>query len=159
MTDSHIISVLVENEFGVLARVASMFAARGYNIDSLSVSPTLDPKISHIILITHGSPQIIEQIAKQLNRLIDVIEVRDLTGGNFLSRETVLVKVVSSQASPQQIIEKIGNPAVKFVQQGQEIIFELTDESQKVQDFLKKVESYGVTDLVKTGTIAMPRTK
>ena len=89
----HIISVLVENKFGVLARVAGLFSARGYNIESLSVAPTLDPTTSMITIVTVGDDRIIEQIMKQLNKVVEVLKVVDLTEMRFLDRETALIKV------------------------------------------------------------------
>lgn len=89
----HIISVLVENKFGVLARVAGLFSARGYNIESLSVAPTLDPTTSMITIVTIGDDRIIEQIMKQLNKVVEVLSVVDHTETDFLDRETVLIKV------------------------------------------------------------------
>ena len=89
----HIISVLVENKFGVLSRIAGLFSGRGFNIETLSVAPTLDPQISQMTIVTAGDDQIIEQITKQLNKLIDVIKVTDLTEKEFVEREMVIVKV------------------------------------------------------------------
>ncbi|MBF8296536.1 MAG: acetolactate synthase, small subunit, partial [Bacteroidetes bacterium] len=101
----HTISVLVENKFGAFNRVAGMFAAKGYNIDSLSVGPTEEEAISRMTIVTRGDDQIIEQITKQLNKLIDTIKVVDLTFENFVERELVLVKVQSTQSSRSEIMQ------------------------------------------------------
>ena len=95
----HIISTLVENKFGVLARVAGLFSARGYNIESLSVAPTLDPATSMITIVTVGDAQIIEQIIKQLNKVIEVLKVIDLTETDYVERETALIKINATQIS------------------------------------------------------------
>ncbi|MFO1518490.1 MAG: acetolactate synthase small subunit [bacterium] len=156
--NKHTISVLVENEFGVLARVSGMFAARGYNIDSLSVATTLDPKFSHITLVTSGSPEIIEQILKQLNRLIDVVKVQDLTGENFLNRETILAKVKADEKkSPDllKLIESYG--AEKVDSNASSLLLQLTGEGEKVEEFVKKLEPFGILKLIRTGTIAISR--
>src|SRR3970040_2359780 len=100
-----IISVLVENKFGVLARVAGVFSARGYNIESLSVAPTLDPTVSMITIVTVGDDRIIEQIIKQLNKVIEVLKVTDLTETSFLDRETALIKI---NTNPEHRDEAIG---------------------------------------------------
>jgi acetolactate synthase I/III small subunit len=158
MMEKHTISVLVENEFGVLARVSGMFAARGYNIDSLSVAPTLDPKISVMTIVTSGSPEIIEQIIKQLNRLIDVIQVRDLTGENFVSRETILVKVkISDKTRPDllQLAELFRSEVADANKNCMALQF--TGEKEKVESFLKLLEPFGVLELIRTGTIAIQR--
>jgi acetolactate synthase-1/3 small subunit len=158
VTQKHTISVLVENEFGVLARVSGMFAARGYNIDSLSVAPTLDPKVSHITLVTSGSEEIIEQITKQLNRLIDVIEVRDLTGENFVNRQTLLIKVKSSEENRREVLKLVELFKGEVVDSNRNsVILQLTEENEKVESFLKMIEPFGVLELVRTGTIAIPR--
>jgi len=158
MTNKHTISVLVQNEFGVLARVSGMFAARGYNIDSLSVAPTLDPMISHITMETSGSQEIVEQIIKQLNRLIDVVKVADLTGSQFITRETILVKVRIQEKNRAEVLKtgelfrcEVADAAKKSV------TFQLTGEKEQVESFLKLVEPYGVVELVRTGTIAISR--
>jgi len=158
MTNKHTISVLVENEFGVLARVSGMFAARGYNIDSLSVAPTLDPKVSHITLETSGSQEIVEQIIKQLNRLIDVIRVQDLTGSEFITRETILVKVKIHEKSRPEVVQ-VGELAhAELVDADKKTVtFQLTGEKEKVEGFLKLLEPFGVAELVRTGTIAIGR--
>ena len=158
MMEKHTISVLVENEFGVLARVSGMFAARGYNIDSLSVAPTLDPKVSIMTILTSGSPEIIEQIIKQLNRLIDVIKVQDLTGGNFITRETVLVKVKLSEKARPEILKTADLFKSELVDANKHFLsFQFTGEKEKVESFLKLLEPFGILELIRTGAIAIQR--
>ncbi len=154
----HTITVLVENEFGVLARVAGMFAARGYNIDSLVVAPTFDPKMSRITLVTTGSELIVEQILKQLNRLIDVVKVQDLTGENFISRETVLLKIKADQNFKVSLLEEIKSFHFEVVEDTSTFItLQLTGEKEKIDSFLKKIPSGGILELVRTGVIAIQR--
>ncbi|OGR30446.1 MAG: acetolactate synthase small subunit, partial [Desulfuromonadales bacterium GWC2_61_20] len=100
----HTISVLVENEFGVLSRVAGLFSGRGFNIESLSVAPTLDPSISRMTIVTTGDDQILEQITKQLNKLIDTIKVIDFTGADFVERELVLIKVTAEEGTRAEVL-------------------------------------------------------
>ena len=101
----HIFSVLVENKFGVLARVAGLFSGRGFNIDSLSVSETEDPNTSQMTIVTHGDEAIIEQIEKQLNRLIEVIRIKDITKENHVEREMILVKVAVDTAKRGEVLQ------------------------------------------------------
>ena len=158
MSNKHTISVLVQNEFGVLARVSGMFAARGYNIDSLSVAPTLDPMVSHITMETSGSQEIVEQIIKQLNRLIDVMRVADLTGSQFITRETILVRVKIQEKNRAEVLKTGELFRCEVADAGKKsVTFQLTGEKEQVESFLKLVEPYGVLELVRTGTIAISR--
>ncbi len=127
----HTFSVLVENKFGVLARVAGLFAARGFNIDSLAVSPTNDPTISHMTIVVNAPDErILEQIKKQLNKLVDTIKVQDLTGEDFIDRELVLVKVtVTTKTRPQN----------------------------KIHTLLELLKPFEIKEIVRTGRIAMSR--
>src|ERR1700683_2743333 len=99
----HIIAILLQNEAGALTRVAGLFSTRGYNIESLSVAPTHDPTVSRLTLVTKGSDQVIQQIANQLNKLVDVVEVLDMTGGEHLERELVLVQLRVDPAAPHTV--------------------------------------------------------
>ncbi len=154
----HTISVLVENEFGVLARVSGMFAARGYNIDSLSVAPTLDPKVSHITIETRGSDLIIEQILKQLNRLIDVIQVRDLTGSAFINLETLLIRIKRDRSTEAQVLKILESIHAEKVDENAEcFIFQITGEKEKVESLLQQLKPLGILELVRTGTLAISR--
>ncbi len=160
MSHKHTISVLVENEFGVLARVAGMFAARGYNIDSLSVAPTSDPRYSRMTILTSGSELIIEQILKQLNRLLDTVKVQDLTGESFISREMILVKVKSSTASESGVLTIAENYKAKVVDKSPEsITLEYTGEHEKVNSLLSELLPFGVLEDVRTGAVAIQKGK
>lgn len=159
MEKYHTISVLVENKFGVLARVAGLFCGRGYNIDSLNVSRTLDPQVSKMTIVTHGEKAIIEQIDKQLNKLIDVIKVTDLSGSNFLERELALIKVSGkTQEERVAIIQLSENFAGKVVNvQDDELCLEVSGESSRIDDFIKLVENYGIIEVARTGRAAVSR--
>jgi len=160
MSSKHTISVLVENEFGVLARVSSMFAARGYNIDSLSVAPTQDPRMSRMTILTTGSELIIEQILKQLNRLLDTVKVQDLTGESFISREMVLVKLKSNPESAPGLLKIAGNYAAKVVDQGDDYVtLEYSGEHERVNALLADLRPFGILEDVRTGAVAIQRGK
>ncbi len=160
MSHKHTISVLVENEFGVLARVSGMFAARGYNIDSLSVAPTADPRYSRMTILTTGSELIIEQILKQLNRLLDTVKVQDLTGENFMSREMILVKVKSNPESTSGITKIAENYGAKVVEQNPDFLtLEYSGEHEKVNALLADLKPFKILEDVRTGAIAIQRGK
>lgn len=160
MSSKHTISVLVENEDGVLARVSGMFAARGYNIDSLSVAPTQDPRFSRMTLVTTGSELIIEQILKQLNRLMDTVKGQDFTGENFISREMLLVKVKANADSTPGILEIAKNYSAKVVDQSPEYVtLEFSHEHEKVSALLADLSPFGIIEDVRTGAIAIQRGK
>ena len=157
-SDSHILSVLVNNRFGVLARVAGLFSGRNFNIDSLSVAETDDPKVSHMTIVTHGDAQIIEQIEKQLNRLIDVIKVRDLTAEHHVERELALVKVdcdTSERAEILQIVDIFRAKTVDVTPTN--LTIEVTGDEGKIRALLDMLHPYGIKQIVKTGKIAIIR--
>ena len=150
--------MLVENEFGVLARVAGMFAARGYNIDSLSVAPTEDPHISRMTILTTGSELIIEQILKQLHRLIDAVKVQDLTGENFINREILLVKIKTGSGKVEEVLTLAKRYEAKVVDQAPQCItLEYVGENEKVDALLVELKAFGILESVRTGTIAIQR--
>ncbi len=156
----HIISVLVQNEFGVLSRVAGLFSGRGFNIESLNVAPTLDPKISRITLVTSGDELIIEQIKKQLNKLINVIKVIDMNEvGNYVGRELVLIKV---SPKPNQKIDVINLTNVfrgKIVDATKNgFIIEITGDESKIEAFIDLIKPYGIREIARTGILALQRT-
>jgi acetolactate synthase-1/3 small subunit len=156
---SHIISVTVENKAGVLARIVGLFSARGYNIDSLSVAETEDPTISRMTLIVKGDDKILEQIYKQLNKLIDVIKVQDLTSEEFVARELVLLKVSSSNGSSRQEIMQLVNIfRAKIIDVGKKTLtIELVGSSPKVRAMIELLQAFGVKEIVRTGAIAISR--
>ncbi len=156
----HVISVLVQNEFGVLSRVAGLFSGRGFNIESLNVAPTLDPKISRITLVTVGDELIIEQIKKQLNKLIDVIKVIDMNEvGDFVGRELVLLKVTPK---PNQRIDVINLTNVfrgKIVDASKNgFVIEITGDENKIEAFIDMLKPFGLKEIARTGILAMQRT-
>jgi acetolactate synthase-1/3 small subunit len=148
----HIISVLVENKFGVLARVAGLFSARGYNIESLSVAPTLDPTTSMITIVTAGDDPIIEQIMKQLNKVVDLTEMR------FLDRETALIKVHTKPEHRDEAIRLADIFRAKIVDSSPNTYtIEITGDVDKVEAMISMLQPLGIKDLVRTGRIAIAR--
>jgi acetolactate synthase I/III small subunit len=154
----HIISVLVENEFGVLARVAGLFSGRGFNIESLCVAETLDPTVSAMTIATRGSEAILEQILKQLNKLINVIKVIDFRDVEHVSREMVLVKINATERNREEILRmtEIFRGRVIDVS-AKTYTVEITGTEDKIKAFLTLVKPLGVKELVRTGSIAMIR--
>ncbi len=154
----HTISVLVENRFGVLARVAGLFSGRGYNIESLSVAETLDPTVSKMTIITSGNDQVIEQITKQLNKLVDVIKVSDLTDSNHVDRELVLVKVSAEGERRAEVLRIVEIFRAKIVDVSPDAyIVEISGDEEKVQAVLNLLKPLGIKDIVRTGKVAMVR--
>lgn len=157
----HIISILVENRFGVLARVSSLIAGRGFNIDSLTVGETEDPSLSRMTIVTRGDEMIIEQITKQLNRLIDVVKVTDLTETTHVERELVLVKV--SAPNPQvrsEIVQVVDVFRAKVVDiSAATITIEVTGDNEKVEALIGMLEPFGIREIARSGSIALGREK
>jgi len=154
----HTISVLVENKFGVLTRVAGLFSGRGYNIDTLNVAPTHDATASRMTIVTHGDEATIEQIIKQLNKLPDVLKVQDLSGGESVDRELVLVKVAVDSKSRAEVMQITDIFRAKIVDvQPKSLTIEITGNGSKVEKFLNLMNSFGVQEITRTGNIAMPR--
>lgn len=155
----HTFSVLVENKFGVLARVAGLFAARGFNIDSLAVSPTNDPTVSHMTIVVDAADErILEQIKKQLNKLVDTIRVQDLTGKNFIDRELVLVKVIVNPKTRPQILEIAETLEAKIDEAAANALtLEVTGDANKIHTLLEMLKTFEIKEIVRTGRIAMSR--
>ena len=154
----HTISVTVENRFGVLSRVVGLFSGRGFNIDSLSVGETLDPEISRITIVTRGDDRIIEQVTKQLHKLVDVIKVTDLTDLNFVDREMILIKISATDKTKAEIlrINDIFRGKIVDVSQAS-YTFEITGDDGKIEAFIKMVKPFGVKDIARTGKVAISR--
>jgi acetolactate synthase-1/3 small subunit len=153
----HTISVLVENKFGVLARIAGLFSARGYNIASLAVSETLDPAISYMTIVVEAKDEnVLEQIKKQLNKLIDVISVTDFTKKEHVDRELILAKIKYC-AKDKSKLEAIFNKYVgKIVQhKGDTAIIEAVGDQAQIRNLLGKLQEFGIKELIKTGRIAI----
>jgi acetolactate synthase I/III small subunit len=154
----HIISALVENEPGVLAHVAGMFSARGYNIDSLVVGRTEDPAVSRMTIVAKGDDAIIEQIRKQLEKLVRVLKVRDFTGANVVERDLMLIAVHSPPAKRGEVVDLVELFHGKVVDIGpMHMMIELTGPEQKIDAFIDLCRPYGITHVARTGVIAMPR--
>jgi len=156
--EQHTISVLVQNKFGVLARISGLFSGRGYNIESLSVNSTNDPNISKMTIVTSGDDEIIEQIDKQLNKLIDVLKVTDLASGDFIERELVLIKIGVSKKDRSEIIQitKIFGGKIVNVHKN-EIAIELSGKGNKVQNFVDLLSDFNIIEVVRTGRVAISR--
>jgi acetolactate synthase I/III small subunit len=154
----HTIAVLVENRFGVLSRVAGLFSARGYNIESLSVGETIDPTVSRMTLVVRGDEFVIEQVMKQLHKLIDVIKVSDLTDDDHVERELVLVRV---NAEPQHRAEilRIGDIFRAKVIDVTPVSYtlEATGEEGKIAALIELLRPMGIQELVRTGKVAIAR--
>lgn len=154
----HTISVLVENKFGVLSRVSSLFSAKGYNIESLSVGETTDPEVSRMTIIVSGDDMIVEQIIKQLRRLIDVIKVSDFTDRAFIEREMVLLKVNAEPSSRSELLNIVDIFRGKIVDVSlKEFTVELTGEEGKIDALITMLTPFGVKEIARTGKVAMLR--
>ncbi len=154
----HTISVLVENKFGVLTRVAGLFSGRGYNIDSLNVAPTQDPTASRMTIVTRGDDATLEQIVKQLNKLPEALEVNDFREGEFVDRELVLVKVGVDAKSRAEVMQITDIFRAKIVDvQPKTVTIEITGTEDKVEKFIELMKSYGIRALSRTGKIALSR--
>ena len=154
----HTISVLVENHFGVLAHVAGLFSARGFNIDSLAVGETDDPTVSRMTLVAHGDDRVLEQIMKQLNKLIDVIKVQDLTQEDHISRELVLAKVHATASTRSEALQIVNTFRAKVVDVSPDsITVEVTGTEEKIDAMLELLRPFGIKEVVRTGTIALSR--
>jgi acetolactate synthase-1/3 small subunit len=156
----HLISILVENQPGVLARVAALFSGRGYNIDSLSVAETLDPTISRITCATSGSDDVVEQIIKQLRKLIDVLRVVHfpLGGGGFVSREMLLAKVRATEDQRGEVMRVAEIFRARVVDLGTEVItLEVTGDQEKIEALLDLLAPMGILEVARTGPVALPR--
>ena len=154
----HVIFVLVENEFGVLARVAGLFSGRGFNIDGLSVAETLDPSVSRITLVTRGDDQVLAQVEKQLNKLICVIKVTDFTETEHVERELVLVKVTADEKTRGELANIVDIFRAKIIDVSRRsYIVEITGSEDKVSAFIELLKPLGIKEIVRTGKVAMFR--
>jgi len=151
----HTITVLVENEFGVLTRVAGLFSARGYNIESLNVAPTLDETVSRMTLVTRGDERIIEQIKKQLNKLIPVIKTEDISHQVHLEREMLLVKV-QADAGVMDVLHEFDGKMIDE-DSGQYMIVEITGHIDTLRDCFNKLTPFGIIESTRTGPVGMSR--
>ena len=154
----HTLSVLVENKFGVLTRISGLFSGRGFNIDTLNVAPTQDPTQSRMTVVVKGDDTVLEQITKQLNKLVDVIKVQDFRDGEYVDRELVLVKVGVDTKSRPEVMQICDIFRAKIVDVAHKALtVELTGNESKIGAFLELMESFGIRDITRTGKVAMPR--
>jgi len=156
----HVITVLVDNEPGVLSRISGLFSGRGFNIESLNVAETLDPSISRMTLVTRGNEQIIEQIIKQLNKLVNVIKVLDLTGSDYVEREMALITVTAeavSRAEVLRIVEIFRGRVVDVSPKS--FTLEITGDEKKIQAVIELLVPFGIVEIVRTGKVAIARGK
>ena len=155
-----IISVLVENKFGVLARVSELFSSRGFNIESLSVGETLDSNLSRITMVVNGDDSVFEEIKKQLNKLINVIKVKDFTDVDHVEREMLLIKVNLSRKTRAELIEIVDIFRAKIIDVGRNTMtVEITGKDKKIQAFIELVKPFGIVEIVRAGKIAIARKK
>ncbi|MEK7475614.1 MAG: acetolactate synthase small subunit [Candidatus Coatesbacteria bacterium] len=154
----HTISVLVENKPGVLARVSGLFASRGFNIESLAVGETEDPTVSRMTIVSSGEDATIEQIAKQLNKLVDVIKVNDLTAERFVERELFLVRVAAEGHARAELIQLVDVFRAKIVDvAAKSVTVELTGATEKIEAFVDLMRQFGIKEMVRTGKVALIR--
>lgn len=154
----HTISVLVENEFGVLSRVAGLFSGRGFNIESLSVAPTLDPDTSRMTIVTRGDDRILEQINKQLNKLISTIKVVDFTGEDFVERELALIKVSTESEQRAEVLRIVDIFRAKVVDvTARSYTVEITGAPDKVDALLELLRPMGIKEVVRSGPVVIGR--
>jgi len=156
--DKHVLSILVDNEPGVLSRISGLFSGRGYNIDSLCVAATLDPKISRITIVTTADMPVIEQIKNQLNKLINILKVYELTGSEFVEREMALIKVKAKPEYRAEILRIVDIFRCKVVDVGlNHYTIEVTGTEEKLKALLSLLKPIGVKEIAKTGIIALLR--
>jgi len=155
--ENFILSVLVENKFGVLARISGLFSARGFNIISLAVGETEDPETSRMTIVVDADKKILEQIKKQLNKLIDVIKVEDLTGGEYVDRELILIKVdAESVKTREKIVQIVDSTGAEIVDSGKKYLtVEESGDEHSIKALVELLRPYGIIEIVRTGKIAL----
>ncbi len=157
---NHILSITVENEPGVLSRVAGLFSGRGFNIESLNVAPTLEAGVSRMTIITAGDESIVEQIVKQLRKLVTVITVRDYTEVKAVERELVLVKIDAGDAKRAEILRIVDIFRCKVIDVSlEEITLECTGDIGKIEAILDLLSRFGIKEIARTGSVALKRAK
>ncbi len=154
----HKLAVLVENNPGVLAKVSGLFSRRGYNIDSLVVSDTEDKSVSRMTIVVDGDAKTLEQVTKQLHKLVDVIKVNDLTNDEIVSRQLLLVRVAADHDTRGEIIQLMDIFRARIIDIGRRsLIVEATGDEDKIEAIIKSLQPFGVQEIVKTGISAMVR--
>lgn len=155
----HTLSVLVENRFGVLTRVAGMFSGRGFNIDTLNVAPTLDSSMSRMTIVVRGDDKVLEQVTKQTEKLVDVIKVDDFRDDEFVDRELVLMRVDVTQQTRSEVLQICDVFRAKIVDvRLDRLVIEITGNEGKVAKFISLMQNYGITEMTRTGKVALSRT-
>ena len=158
MSEKHTISCLVENHFGVLARVSGLISARAFNIDSLTVSTTEDPTISRMTIVVDADATKLEQVKNQLNRLIDVIEVQELKEGELIDRELLLARVTingQTKADIEQLVKQCGGKLAHAA--AQSVVIEATGDTKTLDRLVEQLRPHGITKLVRTGRVALEK--
>jgi len=154
----HIITALVENRPGVLARIVGVISGRGFNIESLNVAPTQDASASRLTMTVPGDDRVLEQVTKQLNKLVDVIKVTDLTKKRYLNRELILVEVAATAQKRAEIVELAGLFDAKVVSvQQRSLRIQMTGDQDQIEDFLKLLKPFRIMEISRSGIIALPR--
>ncbi len=154
----HTISVLVENKFGVLTRITGLFSGRGFNIDTLNVAPTQDDKTSRMTIVVRGDDKVLDQVNKQLKKLVDVIEVTDFRSGECVGRELILVKVKTDSRSRSEVMQVCDIFRAKIVDvQSHSLTIEATGDEGKISKFIELMSNFGIQELTRTGQVALPR--
>ena len=154
----HVISAIVENKPGVLAHIAGLFSSRGFNIDSLAVGETENPQLSRMTIVVQGDDKILEQVRKQLGKVIDVLKVSDFSNEDFVERELMLVKVNAPSGRRGEIIEMVDIFRGRIVDVGsKELVIEIAGQEGKLQSMLDLLKPYGVKEVCRTGSVAMLR--
>lgn len=154
----HTISVVVQNRFGVLTRIAGLFSGRGFNIDTLNVGPTQNDKISRMTIVVVGNDQVLEQVVKQLKKLVDVLEVHDFKDGDVIDRELILIKVKANSSTRPEVMQICDIFRAKIVDvQSSSLAIEVTGDESKIDKFLALMKPFGILELSRTGRIALPR--
>jgi acetolactate synthase I/III small subunit len=154
----HTITLTVENQPGVLARIVGLISGRGYNIETLNVGPTQDPAVSRMTMQVPGDDRVLEQVTRQLAKLVDVQTVTDLTNRNFMNRELMLIKVAASRERRSELIELAGLFDGRIISvQGDEMVVQVAGDKNQLQDLLALLEPLGILDIARTGVIAIER--
>ena len=154
----HTISVLVENKFGVLAKISTLFAARGFNIDSLAVGETDDPALSRMTIVVKGDNSVLEQVTKQLNKLIDVIKVNDFNDVKYVERGLAMIKINVNKSNRAEIMQMVSIFRARIIDVSQDsVIVEITGDEEKIDAFIEMIKPYGIKEVCKTGVVALSR--
>ncbi len=154
----HTISILVENKTGALARISGMFSGRGFNIDTLNVGPTLDATASRMTIVVRGDDKVLEQVTKQLNKLVDVIDVQDFRDEEYVDRELVLLRVTATSKTRPEVMQICDIFRAKIIDvQPETLAIEITGTETKISKFLMLMDRFGIKELTRTGKVALPR--